>query len=297
MANTALAEHLSGLVDRHLGRLGECVRFEDAEDPVEALHDLRVASRRLRAFGDVFRPVVGEDVHARADRALRKVTRSARELRDWDVHLALLESWLPRAATDAERAALEHFLERFGEDRTAAARRTRKKLRQVDLHELRALVRAVRGATVERLPADGAPTAALAAELIAPVLNEAIRNVVPDDGIERPEDLHRLRLSLKRLRYALELFAPLYAGTHEALHQRARALQDLLGEHHDLVVVGALLARGQAELAARHRATLVTGVAALHGHLDGERRALFSRYRSEEFQPEWWRERVLGALL
>jgi CHAD domain-containing protein len=296
MANTALAEHLRSLVDRHLARLEESLRFEQAKDPVEALHDLRVASRRLRAFGDVFRPVVGGEAHAQADKALRKVTRAARELRDWDVHVALLESRLPRAATDAERAALEHVLEDFARQRAEVARRTKKKLHRVDFDGLRVLLRALRGATLERLPAEGAPTIALARELIEPVLGEAIGGAVPDDGIEHPEELHRLRLSLKRLRYALELFAPLYGGTYEVPHERARALQDLLGEHHDLVVVAELLARGQADLLSRRRATLAAGIASFHAQIEVERRELFERYLAEPSEPGWWRERVLGPL-
>jgi CHAD domain-containing protein len=48
---------------------------------------------------------------------------------------------------------------------------------------------------------------------------------------------HRLRVTLKRLRYALEFFAPLFPGQRmQAYHLAATQLQDLLGQMNDLVV-------------------------------------------------------------
>src|SRR4051812_41121862 len=52
----SLSDHLAKIVHKRLSQLEEVKHFETAEDPVEAVHDLRVASRRLRAFVDVFEP-------------------------------------------------------------------------------------------------------------------------------------------------------------------------------------------------------------------------------------------------
>ena len=62
----------------------------------------------------------------------------------------------------------------------------------------------------------------------------------------RPGELHALRISCKRLRYSLELFAPALPKLKSAA-ERLRQLQDELGEVHDCDVL--------LQLAAKHDAT------------------------------------------
>jgi CHAD domain-containing protein len=47
------------------------------------------------------------------------------------------------------------------------------------------------------------------------------------------EDLHDMRIAAKRLRYVLELTAPVFGEPAEQAAKRAKKLQDLLGEIHD----------------------------------------------------------------
>ena len=116
----ALGAHLSELLDKRLARLVACRRFSTKSDPAATLHDLRVASRRLRAFGDVFRGKIAERARERADAPLKRVTRAAGRVRDWDVQIGLVEAQLPGCATDAERATLEYVLEHFDCERVRA---------------------------------------------------------------------------------------------------------------------------------------------------------------------------------
>jgi len=57
----------------------------------------------------------------------------------------------------------------------------------------------------------------------------------------RVEELHRLRIAAKRLRYTLEIFAPILGPPLPAVIERLRTLQDLLGDIHDLDVAVPLL--------------------------------------------------------
>ena len=47
------------------------------------------------------------------------------------------------------------------------------------------------------------------------------------------EDLHDMRIAAKRLRYVLELTAPVFGDSAVKAAKRAKKLQDLLGEIHD----------------------------------------------------------------
>src|SRR5262245_49909900 len=115
-SDTPLAPHLRRLVDRRFDALRDCRRFWAADDPETALHDLRVASRRLRAFADGFAESMGEKLHARLEKPLKRITRTAGAVRDLDVRSTLLESRLVKCSTDAERAAAEHLLDRIEHD-------------------------------------------------------------------------------------------------------------------------------------------------------------------------------------
>ena len=50
------------------------------------------------------------------------------------------------------------------------------------------------------------------------------------------ESQHALRITFKRLRYAVEVFAPCYGDDFDALHDTLTAFQDELGDLHDLHV-------------------------------------------------------------
>jgi CHAD domain-containing protein len=56
--------------------------------------------------------------------------------------------------------------------------------------------------------------------------------------------LHRLRISIKNLRYICEFFEPLlskYIGAMEAFIEKAKHIQDILGEHQDAITGSAML--------------------------------------------------------
>jgi CHAD domain-containing protein len=57
------------------------------------------------------------------------------------------------------------------------------------------------------------------------------------EGPERAEALHRIRKDAKRARYAGEAVTAAFGRRASALASAMEALQDLLGEHHDSVVL------------------------------------------------------------
>ena len=59
------------------------------------------------------------------------------------------------------------------------------------------------------------------------------------------EDLHRIRILLKKFRYALEFVAPLYGRAARRVVRKIADTQDLLGAHHDETVLIAALHRAR----------------------------------------------------
>ena len=86
---------------------------------VERVHDMRVATRRLRAALEVFAPAFPRKRHRKALKRVRGLADALGERRDLDVEIELLESMAP-AVAGPDRAALEGLIEELRERQAAA---------------------------------------------------------------------------------------------------------------------------------------------------------------------------------
>jgi CHAD domain-containing protein len=246
----------AGVREVLLVRLGEMCEFREAAldwaDP-EGVHDMRVASRRLRSALRDFLPHLNR--RGRFDEARQELKRLADALggvRDEDVALIELEKLKGEAPPEVlaglgllvverearreeSRAGLSgaitgEAVEAFGQlFREAVEEATRKKRRR------RKRGGEGVGAEGEAAPGDEAGMS----------FREAGRAVVLklwdelsalSGSLYRPRKtkrLHEMRIAAKRLRYALELFAPCWEGTTKAFAEEVAELQGALGELHD----------------------------------------------------------------
>lgn len=230
---------------RHL-RLNEDVWRHD-RDP-EALHQMRVALRRLRTAFSLFKPMLAVDARATAlADEIKRVTEPFGRARNLDV---FLETTLP---AEIERRPGEPGL---------SALRTRLEAEQARAHdavgailespEWRGLILDL-AAWIETGPwRDGelklrdAPARDLATAVL-----ERLRRKIAKNGrrIARldPEERHRVRIAAKKLRYGAEFFASLFSGKkarrrHKAFGAALSDLQDNLGSLNDLATAHAVMA-------------------------------------------------------
>ena len=197
-----------------------------ADDP-EGPHRARVALRRLRSALWAFAPILDRDVARKQNRTARRLFLMLGEIRDADVlHMAHVGPRLERVQLAEEAAAIR-----------ARVRRDLRDVRALGFAaHLEALVRsgkwqaggrAVRKAV--KAPATGLASAAL----------DRGWSACAEDGPDIPampdEVLHDLRKRIKRLRYLVEFFGPLWPGLAEAAWaDDLRAMQDGLGAYCDL---------------------------------------------------------------
>lgn len=76
---------------------------------VERVHDMRVATRRLRAALEVFEPCFPSKRHRKALKKVKALADALGERRDADVEIALLEGLLDEAA-EADQGALRKLI-------------------------------------------------------------------------------------------------------------------------------------------------------------------------------------------
>lgn len=198
------------------------------EDP-EFLHQMRVGLRRLRCTLDLFAPWLGAAL-AREAAALRAIGGGLGAARDWDV---LIGEILPRVfAQPPPRSAAARLLRACCRARESARRKTNYIIKSNTYAEtLLALGRFL--ATAPMAPAAARGGRDIAAEILAArharVLKRG-RKLRRQDAAA----LHRLRIAVKKLRYAVEFFAPLFeTAAMQAQRTALTRLQDILGQIND----------------------------------------------------------------
>jgi len=293
-ANHAVAAHLATLVQKRLTRLTQSRDFDAADDPADAIHDLRVASRRLRAFVEVFSPLSCPEVTHSASSSLKAITRAARAARDLDVQLGQLLEYYARTTADIERAALEELIFHTRVQKKEEVRRLRKRLKRLDWNDMKASLSEVLGNTITHLPSSGHAVSNLTWQLLEPWGRLSLAQ--PGANGELPEELHEFRIRLKKLRYALELFEPVLGSTFDTFYAPVESLQELLGYHHDLFVLEGFVEHQRRELELARRTTLARAMLAFETRLMEQRRATFEDCRNHAFDIASW-QRALRTQL
>lgn len=208
------------------------------------VHQSRVALRRLRSVLKVFRPAFDGHAIRAWDAELGALARRLGAARDWDVFLegtgaALAEALdgdqaVPRLIQAAER---ERALAYAALAETLAGGAFRASV----WHGVSLLADLDREWEPQR--PEAAPDAPLPAFGALVLRRRWKRLRAAGAAVEElpPAALHELRLDVKRLRYAAELFAALWPGkAPRRLLRRLAALQEALGRANDAVVARAL---------------------------------------------------------
>lgn len=278
-----------------MARLRELSGAEGWQDDPEALHQVRIASRRVRAVLDLMDPE-GYPGFRRQQRHLRHLTRTLGLTRELDVHAEALESLRREAADPLQQAVFDFLLEDLDRKRRKARKAMARALSRTVPKDL---VRAMDRPDEPEAPTDdGLPAAVWTC--LEPRLR-AVDQALPDLlDREEVQGLHRLRIHVKRLRYALEVLEPAFPCSLGTLLQGLKDLQTELGSHHDHAVLEAHLRKRQGALAERGRPTLATGMLDLIGLVAERRRTHFLRFgelarRLRAEDPSRHLHRMLGA--
>ncbi len=216
----ALAEQHDRLVAHDPGtRLGS-----DPED----LHQMRVATRRARAYLRVAGPLLDPDWADELRVELGWLGSALGPLRDLDVLVERMQTEISRLGEDVAAAqGLVRSLERKRRKARAAALSALSEERYLEL--------------LDRLEDPHPPRSSDGADSSLPTLwwtefRRTKRKFEKLDEDSLDDELHAARISVKRARYAAELAEHELGVAGERFVEAAKRLQDVLGEHQDAVV-------------------------------------------------------------
>jgi CHAD domain-containing protein len=209
----------------------------DWQDP-EGVHDMRVASRRLRsAMGD-FGPCLRERPLSDVLHRIKQVARALGSVREDDVALIALDK---AAAKAPEQIA--SGIPQFAEERRRHLAESRtlleETLKQDEWEQLAVQFRgALDGALALPTPRKKVSEQCSSFGAVgALIIDERLNGLEKlSKGLYHPlkiKRLHQLRLAAKQLRYALELFEQCWGDQARFFATKASGLQSSLGELHD----------------------------------------------------------------
>jgi CHAD domain-containing protein len=239
-ADTALAEAARHVLAVRLRVVGEALprAVHEADRDPEHVHQLRVATRRAGAALRIFADCLPRKAYRGARKHLRRIRRAGGAARDWDVFLIALRE---RAADQPakEQAGLD-LLTGYALGQRAAAQTQLETVGQEEGPRFGGFL----AATLEAVQPPGAEGAATLLGHARPLLSGLLFNLeqAAAGNLNDYTQLHQVRIAGKRLRYAMEVFAPCFdASFREGLYPRVEEMQEILGRANDSHVAEARL--------------------------------------------------------
>jgi len=232
---------------KHLKSLtAEINEVRARNEDIEYVHRARVASRRLRAALPLFQECFPAKKSKRWRKEIRKITRALGEARDTDVQLVRLREFYACLSEARHKTGIRRLILRLEQKRallqepvTGAAHRLEK---SGVIEEMEKYFRPL-GEQSKDPPQGSAALYQLSARSIQDRLGKFLAFDSITNQPEKIEELHQMRIAAKRLRYTMEVFAPLYNNRMKPHLSAVKEAQEILGEIHDCDVWAEALPR------------------------------------------------------
>jgi CHAD domain-containing protein len=245
MKRTPLWIAAKGLLAERGADFFRCWEKTASRYEAEDIHDLRVASRRLREGLSLFSPCYPDERIARIRKSAGKVTDALGDLRNLDECLAFFREEAAELGFE-DGGELSACIALYEVNREEARKTLKRALRKMNPSSLRKLFfRTVHapylfdpppGAVDPFTPIEDFARKSMEIRL-APVLG-----LVPVARLaEESAAQHRLRIAVKRFRYRMEVLSPLMGEGFREVHAHVKEYQEILGRIHDLDVFSELI--------------------------------------------------------
>ena len=206
-------------------------------EEIEELHDMRVATRRMRAAFDIFGTYFDFKTIHPILQGLKATGRILGEVRDLDVFLEKANTFLERLPIEQRSGLnplLDHLRARLDRARQGLVNHLNSQV-YLDFKTIFTLFLETPGMGVIRLR-KGAPVQTTVRFLAPPLIYSRLASVMAFDSILNTASyaqLHALRIEFKKFRYTLEFFKEVLGEESLPIIDEIKKLQDHLGELND----------------------------------------------------------------
>lgn len=243
-SNQSVSESFATILMHNFDFLADWEQAARSWQDIEGVHQLRVILRRMRSATTTFRTAVPKRCSGHWADEMRWLSGELGAARDLDVFI------------DETLGAVSGKLDLPGEKQLLALAEAR---RAMAYEQVRAMLDGDRYALFKEgfsnwlategwlTEETGSKTHTRLTSNIVPfarqILDKQERRVLSHGAsvdVYSADDMHRLRIECKKMRYAAEFFSPLFTEM-DSFIEHMRSLQDLLGVMNDVAVMGKLL--------------------------------------------------------
>ncbi|HEY3136097.1 MAG TPA: CHAD domain-containing protein [Blastocatellia bacterium] len=228
------SRHLLEIIPSQLELLRSYHRDVLETDDVDAVHKMRVTTRRLQASLDLLERQMNV---RKLKRRLRRWRRTLSRVRNYDVFLELIEKEAV-GRRQAHREQFELVQALLQQRRLNNATRVRQFLEGINVNQISVALSLEPPSTKSESEAgfmlDGKVMSGWAADRLDQRLAEFQALVAQAQPTTDPAELHQVRIAAKRMRYLLEVISTMGYGDASRALAWLRTLQDRIGDWHDL---------------------------------------------------------------
>lgn len=217
-----------------------CLETASTTFESEDIHDLRVASRRLREGLSLFSRSYPADRITHLRKAVRQITDILGELRNIDEFLTFLREEA-HELDPTHGAELAGSIGQYLEKRFLVQKQLKRDFRKVKPVTLRKyFVRTIHAPYLFDPPPDAVCPFTSIDDFARESFDQrlvAVLDLVPE--ARNPEQAacqHRLRIAVKHYRYRIEVLSPFLDAGYREVHVHVKEYQEILGRIHDLDV-------------------------------------------------------------
>ncbi len=246
-----LTEMGRSLMRQNLRKLLDCERDARKDSDIEAVHQMRIATRRLRAMLPVMEEVAPVEKCRFFRKAIRKTARALAEVRDFDVFQEDIATYM-KSLPEEQQHGMAPLVNTLKHDRAVARKRMLVALDSQAYITFKREFSAFMTDNAEQwnkyLRVQDLAGSAIwrRYELLRAYETWLDMRVPTNNNIE---DLHTMRISGKRLRYMLELFGDKSSVWFAPVYEPLVQLQNCLGILQDVAVAKAYVAMLEVEKA------------------------------------------------
>lgn len=212
-------------------------------EDIEELHDMRVATRRMRAAFEVFNDAFDRKAVKTHLKGLRATGRALGRVRDLDVFMEKAQHYLDSVPQEG-RSGLDPLLSLWENERQEDRAKMLEYLNSQDYAVFkRKFLKFVTtpGAGAEVISEHSPNQVKLVAPILVYTRLAAVRSYGPLLESAAIDQLHALRIEFKKLRYTLEFFSEVLGKETKHLIVEIKKLQDHLGDLNDADVACSIL--------------------------------------------------------
>lgn len=213
-----------------LGKRGAVLDSAD----VEGVHDMRVATRRLRSALRDFAPLLKKKPLDKPKKDLKRIADALGAARDEDVAIIALKKLHRKAADKNVKSGINNLIEARNARRERAHLNLLETISATALEDLKSrFEKSVGNAINVKNPAKAISFNQAGRRVVGKSVEEfcALTDHIYEPFIDEP--LHELRIAAKRLRYAVELYTACWGERIAPFAEGVAEMQSHLGEVHD----------------------------------------------------------------